>query len=236
MDRSLSRKILKVPISTPKESFYLELGILPIGTVIKARRIVYLHDLANLNENEMLYKFLITQWNYPTRGDWTELVKQDLKDFGLEEDITSLKKTKRNTFKRMVKSKSREYAFKELMLSIAKRDGHSKLKNIKYTKLKMQDYLKDGENRLEDTLNIFKYRTHMADFGENFKAGADVVICPLCMDHEDSQLQSFECQWIRNSIEVAGSMDEVYNGKPSRQTIETINEITKMRQRWNGME
>ena len=184
----------------------------------------------------MLYKFLITQWNYPTRGDWTELVKQDLKDFGLEEDITSLKKTKRNTFKRMVKSKSREYAFKELMLSIAKRDGHSKLKNIKYTKLKMQDYLKDGENRLEDTLNIFKYRTHMADFGENFKAGADVVICPLCMDHEDSQLQSFECQWIRNSIEVAGSMDEVYNGKPSRQTIETINEITKMRERWNGME
>ena len=60
LDRSLLRKILKVPISTPKESFYLELGILPIGTVIKARRIVYLHDLANLNENEMLYKFVIT--------------------------------------------------------------------------------------------------------------------------------------------------------------------------------
>ena len=236
LDRSLLRKILKVPISTPKESFYLELGILPIGTVIKARRIVYLHDLANLNENEMLYKFVITQWNNPTRGDWTELVKQDLKDFGLKEDITSLKKTKRNTFKRMVKSKSREYAFKELMISIAKRDGHSKLKNIKYTKLKMQDYLKDGKNRLEDTLNIFKFRTHMADFGENFKAGADVVICPLCMDHEDSQSQSFKCQWIRNSIEVAGNMEEVYNGKPSKQTIATINEITKMRKQWNGME
>ena len=33
LDRFLLRQILKVPISTPKESFYLELGILPIGTV-----------------------------------------------------------------------------------------------------------------------------------------------------------------------------------------------------------
>ena len=100
----------------------------------------------------------------------------------------------------------------------------------------MQDYLKDRKNRLEDALNIFKYKTHMADFGENFKAGADVVICPLCMDHEDSQSKSFECQWIRNSIEVVGSMDEVYNGKLSRETIATINNITKIRMQWNGME
>ena len=54
LDRSLLRKIFKVPISTPKESFYLELGLLPIGTVVKARRIVYLHDIANMKENEML--------------------------------------------------------------------------------------------------------------------------------------------------------------------------------------
>ena len=236
LDRSLLRKIFKVPISTPKESFYLELGLLPIGTVVKARRIVYLHDIANMKENEMLYKFVITQWNNPTRGDWTELVKQDLIDFGFKEDIISLKKIKRTPFKTKVKRKSREYAFKELMESIARKDGHSKLSNIKYTKLKMQEYLKDRNNRLEDALNIFKYRTHMADFGSNFRAGADIVFCPLCLDHEDTQSKSFECQMIKNNIDVAGSMDEVYNGKVPRWTIQTINEITRLRREWNEME
>lgn len=71
------------------------------------------------------------------------------------------------------------------MNSIARKNGHSKLSNIKYTQLKMQEYLKDRNNRLEDALNIFKYRTHMADFGSNFRAGADIVICPPCLDHED---------------------------------------------------
>ena len=76
LDRSLLRKILHVPITTPKESLYLEMGILPIGTVIKARRIMYLYYLVNLDKTEMLYKFFITQWNNPIRGDWVELVKE----------------------------------------------------------------------------------------------------------------------------------------------------------------
>ena len=68
------------------------------------------------------------------------------------------------------------------MESIARKDGHSKLNNIKYTNLKMQEYLKDRNNRLEDALNIFKYRIHIADFGSNVKSGADVVKIWCCMD------------------------------------------------------
>ena len=41
LDRILLRKILQVPVSTPKEAYYLELGILPIGVIVKARRINY---------------------------------------------------------------------------------------------------------------------------------------------------------------------------------------------------
>ena len=35
LDRNLLRKILSTPISTPKESLYLELGIIDIETTIK---------------------------------------------------------------------------------------------------------------------------------------------------------------------------------------------------------
>ena len=77
------------------------------------------------------------------------------------------------------------------MKSIARKKGHSKLKNISYTELKMQDYLMNGNIKMEEAINIFKFRTHMADFGENFKSGAEAVICPLCLDHIDSQSNSF---------------------------------------------
>ena len=36
LDLTLLRKLLNVPYSTPSEAFYLELGILPIGVIIKA--------------------------------------------------------------------------------------------------------------------------------------------------------------------------------------------------------
>ena len=71
VDKILLRKILDAPSSSPIESLYLELGIIPIRFLIKAKRIVYLHYLINLKEDEMLKKFLDAQWKYPSKNDWT---------------------------------------------------------------------------------------------------------------------------------------------------------------------
>ena len=45
VDKLLLRTILKVPGSTPVEAFFLELGIIPINVIIKARRLNYLYYL-----------------------------------------------------------------------------------------------------------------------------------------------------------------------------------------------
>ena len=52
LDLTLLRQVFQVPVSTPKEAFFLELGILPIGIIIKARRIIYFHYLVKTNESE----------------------------------------------------------------------------------------------------------------------------------------------------------------------------------------
>ena len=57
MDLILLRKILKTPMSTPKEAIYLELGILPLGVLLKEKRVNYLHYLITRNSQEMLSKF-----------------------------------------------------------------------------------------------------------------------------------------------------------------------------------
>ena len=75
VDKMLIRKILDAPMSTCIESLYLELGLVPISIILKSRRINYLHYLANLNPEEMLYNFFETQFKYPNKYDWTLQVK-----------------------------------------------------------------------------------------------------------------------------------------------------------------
>ena len=47
LDTLLLRKILNTKFSVPKESLYLELGCLNIKTILKARRVNYLHYLVS---------------------------------------------------------------------------------------------------------------------------------------------------------------------------------------------
>lgn len=95
LDRILLRKILKVPIFTPKESFYLELGIIQISVLIKARRINCLYYLVTKNPNQMLFNFFIAQWNNPCRGDWTKSVKKDLEDMDIPSDYNIMRAKKK---------------------------------------------------------------------------------------------------------------------------------------------
>ena len=91
LDKHLLRKILQVSISTPEEAMYLELGILPIGVMIKARRINYFHYLLTRDESEMLSQFFYTQWKMPCKGDWTESVRVNLEEFGIPCELEILK-------------------------------------------------------------------------------------------------------------------------------------------------
>ena len=54
VDKLLLRTLLNVPSSTFGEAFFLEIGILPISFIIKARRIIYLHYLRSKDNSEML--------------------------------------------------------------------------------------------------------------------------------------------------------------------------------------
>ena len=66
----------------------------------------------------------------------------------------------------MVKAKSKEYA---LNLLIEKQKKHSKMKNLYYTDLVMQDYFKIEGISTKQAQNVFKWRVRMAPLGENFR-------------------------------------------------------------------
>ena len=109
LDRLFFRKLLNVPITTPHEAFYLELGILPINTIIKARRLNYFYDLLKKDKKGMVYSFFITQWYKPCKGDWTEQVKEDLKDFKITPSLEYVGGKSKHYFKNLVKQRAKQF-------------------------------------------------------------------------------------------------------------------------------
>ena len=85
-------KALNTGRNTPIPMLYLELGCMRIGTILKCKRLSFLHYMIPSNTEKSLYKFLEIQWTFPNKNDWSETVKQDLKDFNMEDDYKSIKK------------------------------------------------------------------------------------------------------------------------------------------------
>ena len=81
VDRLLLRRILSVPETTCIEALYLETGSMDIDTIIKAKRINYLHYLIKEEGSTMLFKFFQSVVGQTCQGDWNSQVKKDLEDF-----------------------------------------------------------------------------------------------------------------------------------------------------------
>ena len=175
IDRMLLRKILNTQISCPKEALYLESGAVPIGMILKSRRLNYLHYLVKENENSMLSKFFYAQWNSEARNDWTAQIRLDLADFSLPEDLDFIKSKSDFSFKKLVKVKALEYTIGELNAMKG-----SKMENTFHSKLEMQSYSKLQNITPDDAKIIFAYRSRMANFSENFCGPGCLKLCPLC--------------------------------------------------------
>ena len=178
------RKILQVPFSTPSEAYFLELGILPIGVIVKARRANYLHYLLKRDKHEMLNTFFMTQWFDETVGDWTQQIRLDLEDLDIPCNFEFIRSKSATAFKELVKRKAKEYALKILT---EKRIKHSKMDNLHYSELRLQTYFKTPGIQTKEVLNLFKWRVGMAPLGENFRGNGCNIMCPLCGLHLDNQ-------------------------------------------------
>ena len=111
------------------------------------------------------------------------------------------------------------------------KESHSKMKNLNYDKLEVQKYLRNSQLSVENKRDLFAYRTRMADFGENFMAGYDGVLCPLCIENFDNQSHAFQCRVIRNEIEINGDINEKYGEKITKETAKIVTEILKIRKK-----
>jgi predicted metal-dependent hydrolase len=83
-----------------------------------------------------------TQWKFLAKDDWTTQVQKDLVDFEIHMSLGKIKKKSPDSFKRLVKRKTKEYTLNYLL---GLKEKHSKMDNLNYIELKLQNYLKDDK-------------------------------------------------------------------------------------------
>ena len=104
VDEALLRGLLSAHSKTPIEALYLETNSVPLRYIIKNRRIMYLYNILQKEDDELVRRIYEAQKADPSPGDFSELVKEDLTDIELDiTDIEIMRETK-NKFS-MIKGK-----------------------------------------------------------------------------------------------------------------------------------
>jgi len=103
-------------------------------------------------------------------------------------------------FKKYVKKAIRDKAYIFLMEI---KEKHSKLKDISYTKLEIQKYLKSS-NKLtdEEKCTLFRFRVREIDVKFNYKNKYADLKCNFCKsDSDDNQYHLLQCEYFINNCE-----------------------------------
>ena len=123
----------------------------------------------------------------------------------------------------MVKVKTKDYALKYLL---ELKEKHSKMDSLQYDELKIQNYLKDTNIPVKEAQIVFRYRTRMAKFKENYNGNE----CPFCLVHSDTQAHYVQCSVVKENIEVSGDYKEIFTDEISREISKTLFRVTQFRE------
>ena len=129
----------------------------------------------------------------------------------------------------MVRKQILNEAFNHLM---TKKEKHKKMKDLQYNQLEMQEYLKENLMTPAQARIMFRFRTKMEKFSENFKGGKPIKPCPLCNEDLDTQIHSYQCKIILKNIKISGNIEDIYNQTISKEAANTLENIVKFREKY----
>ena len=125
------------------------------------------------------------------------------------------------------KEKSREYALEQLTQN---KRLHTKMSAHYYAELKPQKYLTMKNAKINHIRNIFRFRTRMANFGDNFRQKNYQIMCPLCHNHVDSQSLSFQCNYYKDKMKIHCDMKDIDTPEVTLETAITVTEMMRLRE------
>ena len=115
VDEALLRGLTVSHAKIPIPALYLETSHVPVRYILACRRILYLHGIIQRSDGELVKKVYLAQKADPTDGDFCQLVAKDLQMIDLQMTEDQIAVISYFDFKKLVKLKARQAAFKHLM-------------------------------------------------------------------------------------------------------------------------
>ena len=190
MQISIIRRILKIPISTPIVSIFLETGEIPITFEYHKRQLTYLWVLLNSNDQTQDIATIQLDEHKNNKGNLLNHMIVLLNKYQINESLQQIKALSKTKWKNILKQKmikrTEEYCK-------TKSQNLSKLKLLnKYkTKPQKEQYIKKLTRSEAST--IFKLRTRMTNVKSNYKnKHSNNLKCDRCSKENEDEQHLFE--------------------------------------------
>ena len=190
-DEILLTRILECDGNTSNALKYFELGVFPIRYEIMKRKLSFLQYLLKEDKESMIYKMLKATQDNPLKNDFVLTCKKYMKILGIEFSFEQIEQMSKASLKKVLKEKTRQAAYKYL---IDQKSKQSKISDIKYSELKMQLYLAEGERDIRLTKLIFKARGRTLDIKMDKKWKYDDTSCSGCKINEETGEEIMRCK------------------------------------------
>ena len=210
-------------------SSFLKFGEMELEMYIKARRVMYFYSLVNRTKEQAVYVFFMTQYHHRSEKSWVSNVLQDFRDLNIDSNFEYLENLSIRAFRKIVKREIRNYSFKIL---IQKKMQYKKLSRVDYCSLELQPYLYDPQNKINEKINLLKWRIFMTEnVGKNSRGGCNPenIICHLCGAHTEGQEEIFNyCPFIKSHVELQDGYEESFSGSINSILVKKITKIANM--------
>ena len=203
IDHQLLRYICSAQAKTPLEFLFLETGSLSLSHIISSRRMNYLFEIITRADSELIKRVYTAQKQSPSSGDFINLVKSDFEFIGVPFEEEKFSQMSQVQFKTLIRKNIYLAAFEEYK---SLQVQHSKVRDIPYKVLSIQNYLKCRDFSKEDCDLLMAFRSHSvrgirANFSSKHKEN---MACPLKCDPsnpEDNQIHLMSCQSIISRLD-----------------------------------
>ena len=113
VDSFLLRKIVGSHSKIPMEFVHLESWTLAVNYICTKRRLMYLHHILGVSENELFHKVYNAQKEQPLKGDWVLKVGEDKAKIELDMEENEIKTKSKTEFKKIIENKVSQFPLKE---------------------------------------------------------------------------------------------------------------------------
>jgi hypothetical protein len=184
----------------------LEFGLLQLRHRIMIRRIMYHHHILSRNDDELIKKVYSRQKEDSIKGDWIRSLQSDFEFIGEDINDQNIVRMSKNEYRSYIHKKIEQASF--LYYLSLKEKCKKKFEDLKYDRLRTQDYLINGLFSQEEINLLFSLRSKSYGAKMNYKKmNRGDLKCVFQCDELETQLHIFEnCRPIQNRLNFRSTM------------------------------